>query len=90
MDNDNSNYQRKDNSGSIFRNDKKTDDRQPGMTGRAMIGGVDYWVSAWKKHSTKTGEVYLSLAFTKVERQASGQTQRVSEVKTVDLEDLPF
>lgn len=55
-------YQTKDNSGSVFQNDKKEKDTHPDRTGQAKIGGVDYWVSGWIKQD-RNGKPYLSLAF---------------------------
>ena len=51
--------------GVMFPNDKMTD-RQPDFRGSVKIGGLDYYISAWKRVS-KAGGQYLSLAFTKKE-----------------------
>lgn len=56
-------YEQKENSGSLFKNDKKTSDSQPNAKGEAKIGGVVYWVSAWTKKD-KNGNPWQSLAFT--------------------------
>lgn len=55
-------YEVKDNTGSVFQNDKKEKDTHPDRTGQAKIGGVDYWVSGWIKQD-RNGKPYLSLAF---------------------------
>jgi hypothetical protein len=39
-------YEQKDNSGSLFRNDKRETDSQPHAKGSALIEGVEFWVSA--------------------------------------------
>lgn len=57
-----SNYQQKDNSGALFANTKREKDSHPNATGSAMIGGVEYWVSAWTNKSEK-GTVYQGLKF---------------------------
>lgn len=54
-------YEIRDNTGSLFRNEDKQKDTHPGMTGSAMIGGVEYWVSSWKKEGKKGP--WLSLSF---------------------------
>jgi len=36
-----------DNSGALFRNDRKETDKQPDYTGEARIEGVEYRLSAW-------------------------------------------
>jgi hypothetical protein len=37
------------NRGSIWGNDRKTEDKHPDFRGQAEVGGVKYWVSAWKR-----------------------------------------
>lgn len=54
-------YEQKDNSGSLFRNDKQGVETRPDRTGSALIDGVEYWVSGWLKEG-KSGQ-FLSLAF---------------------------
>ena len=55
-------------SGSLFENDKKTNERQPDFTGNCRIDGSMYYVSAWVKQ-TRNGDDFLSLAFTEQEDQ---------------------
>ena len=57
-------FEQKDNSGSLFKNDKKEKDSHPNAKGSAKIGGVEYWVSAWTKKD-KNGNPWQSLSFTK-------------------------
>lgn len=56
------NQQTKDNSGALFKNDRKTEDKHPNAKGKALIGGRWYWMSAWTKQ-TRDGDPYQSLAF---------------------------
>ena len=53
--------EQRDNSGAVFKNERKTQDNHPDRTGSAMIGGVEYWVSGWLKEGAKGP--FLSLAF---------------------------
>lgn len=62
-------YEQRDNSGSIFVNDRKEKDTHPDRTGTAMIDGVMYYVSGWIKQSAK-GQ-FLSLAFKRKEEQTA-------------------
>jgi uncharacterized protein (DUF736 family) len=54
-----STYVQPDNSGSLFKNDKKENDRQPSMKGSAKVNGQEFWVSAWTNTSQK-GDKYIS------------------------------
>lgn len=58
-------------SGSLFKNPKQTNEKAPQMTGSCLIGGVEYWVSAW----TREGENgrWQSLAFTKKDEKPQAQ-----------------
>ena len=55
-------YKHKENSGSIFRNDKEGKETRPDYTGTAKIDGVDYRVASWV-NTTQEGKEYLSLKF---------------------------
>lgn len=61
-------YEQRDNSGSIFKNDRKEKDTHPDRAGTAMIDGVMYYVSGWLKDGTK-GQ-FLSLAFKRKDQPA--------------------
>lgn len=54
-------YEQRDNSGSVFVNDRKEKPNHPDRTGKAMIGGVMYYVNGWLKESN--GKKFLSLSF---------------------------
>ena len=64
----------KDNSGSIFANDRKESANHPDGKGSCMIDGGEYWVSSWNK-KTQEGKPWRSLAFTRKEQRP---TQRPS------------
>ena len=55
-------YEQKEGSGSLFRNDRKEADAQPTHTGTALIGGIEYRISAWVK-TGKNDSKFFSLAF---------------------------
>lgn len=55
-------YELRDNSGSMFVNERKEQDSHPDRTGSAMIGGVEYWVNGWIKQS-EGKPPFLSLSF---------------------------
>lgn len=59
-------YVQRDNSGTLGRNKNKEKESHPDHRGKAMIDGVEYWISAWVKENNTTGEKFFSLAFNRV------------------------
>jgi len=51
------------NSGVLFANDKRQNDKQPTHTGSINIDGREYWLNAWVKTSSKDpARKFFSLA----------------------------
>ena len=55
--------------GALFDNDRKETDKHPDMTGSLNVGGVDYFISAWKNEAKSSGKKYLKLSVTKKDRK---------------------
>ena len=68
-------YEKRDNSGALFKNDRKESDKHPDYKGDLTIGGQDYWLSAWIKKSS-TGKSFMSLAVTPKERREEKPTTK--------------
>jgi hypothetical protein len=76
------------NRGSLFKNDKKTEEKHPDMSGSINIDGTEYWISGWKKQSKAgTGFISLSVRPKEAVRQSS---QPTSKAKAQDFDDLDF
>jgi len=82
-----STYEQKDNSGAIFKNEKRESEKHPNLTGSLLVAGVDYWVSAWTNVS-KNGKKYISLSLTPKEEQAAAAAPAAKSVSDMTLEDL--
>lgn len=54
-------YEQRDNSGSLFKNDRKESDRHPDYQGTATIDGKQFYMSAWLKEG-RNGK-WMSFAF---------------------------
>jgi hypothetical protein len=80
-----STYQHKPNTGSLFKNDKKTDPKHPDSRGTAFIDGKLYRISGWTKDGK--GKKFSSLVFTL--DNAQSQTSTPEPPKASD-DDLPF
>lgn len=71
-----SNFIQKNNTGTLFLNDRKTETKHPDYTGKAIINNKPYWVSAWIKVG-KSGKKFISISiqepFKKPERPETTQ-----------------
>ena len=56
------NMETKNNTGAIFKNDKKTSENQPDYKGKVNVNGADMEVALWLKES-KAGTKYFSATF---------------------------
>jgi uncharacterized protein (DUF736 family) len=54
--------EQKNNSGALFKNDKKANEKAPDYKGKCVVDGVEKEVAAWVKEA-KNGNKYLSLQF---------------------------
>lgn len=84
-------FEIRENTGSIFKNDKKTSENSPTGTGSCLIGGVEYWVSSWVKKD-KNGNPWNSLAFKrKDEKQPSKPIKQEANGGLDDMEsNIPW
>ena len=63
-------YVPKNNTGSLFKNDRKDSDRHPDYTGSIIVDGVSYWLSAWVKEGQR-GKFFSMAVKPKDERPRS-------------------
>jgi hypothetical protein len=54
-------FEQKDGSGALFKNDRKEQTQHPDYTGNIKVEGVEFQLSAWLK-KTKAGRTYMSLS----------------------------
>lgn len=81
-------FQTKDMTASIFRNEKKEEgDRRPNMTGHGMIEGRKVYISAWTKDGKK-GK-FQSLAFQWADQVEKGPAPAKSSWDDLN-DDIPF
>ena len=90
-------YEQNDNNGSLFKNDRKENERQPDYKGSCKVGGIEYWLSSWIK-TTEGGKKWMSVAFQAKEQQAEPSqpidkedAQNAPQVEeTPNGDDCPF
>jgi hypothetical protein len=81
-----SDFTPKDNSGLLFRNERKEQPSHADYEGTAMVNGQEYWMNAWIKDGKK-GK-FMSFSF---RSKAPSKPQRPQEKRPVDDDsDLPF
>ena len=69
------------NKGGLWANKRKEKDTHPDYTGNVNVDGVEFWLSAWKRYSAKTGEAFLSISIQKKDdvRGKPAQTKGVDD-----------
>ena len=85
-------YEQKDNTGSLFKNDRKETDSHPDYKGSALLNGVEHWLDAWI-NTAKDGSKYMSVKFKPKEarQQTASQAYAGAEARDEDLDDsVPF
>lgn len=85
-------YEMRAGQGSLFKNDKRTEERQPNLKGRVMLpNGEVRWVSGWTK-KTSAGEPWISLSIGEL-CQVQGGGQPYAQPKAIlpdNDDDIPF
>ena len=82
-------YEQKNNSGSLFRNDKKQTEKQPDYNGTIKIDGKDYKLAAWIKEA-KSGQKYFSISAQEANVVPSDNTSSTTAFGAKSGTDLPF
>lgn len=95
-------YEPKDNTGSLFKNDRREKDTHANARGSAMIDGVEYYLDAWTNED-RNGNKYQSIKFKrKTGADGRGETKQpyssgesnggwVGQAPAGDLDDeIPF
>jgi hypothetical protein len=79
-------YEAKNDSGSLFRNERRESDSHPEYRGDGIVNGEAVWINAWVKESKKTGKKFFSLSF-KPKQERIDRSRPLAE----DLDDsIPF
>ena len=79
------------NKGVLFINDKATDAKHPTRKGSLNVGGVEYWISAWDKNTSKGETISLSIQRKDVPEKfvSKAEERRVNTQRPSFDDDLP-
>lgn len=80
------NQQIRDNSGVLFKSDKRDNERAPHYRGNITVNGKDYWLSAWIKEG-KSGK-FMGLALSPKEAQAPQKAKMSERSKATRFDDM--
>ncbi len=92
-------YELREGQGSLFRNEKRDNDKAPNARGEALIGGVLYEIAAWTKEGRKGRFQSLSIKPKEQRQEHKPRQQSYAEQSggtyghqpaDLDEEDLPF
>lgn len=81
----------KDNSGALFRNDRKEKDTHPDYKGTITVNGVEFWISGWLNESQK-GVKYMGLSVQEKQEAHNNGVKQASAafVDDVESDSIPF
>ena len=86
-------YEQRDNSGSLFKNDRKEKENHPDYKGACMVGGVEMWMSAWLKTGAN-GTKFMSFSFQPKDQQQPATQQppapQAPHIEPMLDDSLPF
>lgn len=81
-------FQQKNDTGCLFKNERREKDTHPNATGTAMIDGVLYRVSAWTKEGKKGR--FQSLSFKREQTIHDDHTEPKAGAPTATDEEIPW
>jgi hypothetical protein len=80
-----------ENSGTLFKNDRRETDKHPEYTGSINVDGTDYWLSAWIKVSKDGSKKFFSLSVKPKDAKPAAKPVKQASSGFDDMDsDVPF
>lgn len=82
------------NKATLWKNLKKTEEKQPDYKGSVNVEGVEYWISGWINtagpQTTRPGEKYIAMRLELKEGQQAKPAPPSQQAAQDPLDDIPF
>ena len=82
-------YETKDNSGRLFKNEEKKNERGPDYSGTCLINGEERFMDAWLK-TAESGRKWMSFSFKPKQQRPAPQKQQKPQSRSRDDDSIPF
>jgi hypothetical protein len=82
-------YEKRPNSGSVFKNNRRRNDNDPAYTGDCLIDGKEFWINCWPKKD-KNGDTWLSFSFNEKKPRQQEEQPYEAPARDTDDDSIPF
>lgn len=79
-------YETKDNSGRLFKNEEKKNERGPDYSGTCLINGEEMFMDAWIK-TAESGRKWMSFSFKPKQQKPAAKPQKPVGKSLADSDD---
>lgn len=80
-------YETKDNSGRLFKNEEKKNERGPDYSGTCLINGEEMFMDAWIK-TAESGRKWMSFSFKPKQQKQQSAPQKQQKPSNKQLSDM--
>ena len=77
-------YEMKDMTGSLFKNENPKSGKSPPFNGRIKIEGKEYWLNGFNNEARSSGKKYIGLTVTPVEDNGRSQQRSSNNSRSDD------